>query len=308
MIPPPRNQRPTAVPLSGSIARSTTRGEWLAAIFVLFASSTMACKDASKVSAQKAAQHAALLADLATRDVGEVERGLPQGAVEMAKRAYAKGADPRQDVNGVRGALKRVRAEVPDLTVAKSTFFALADDKGVAIRNDLEEDVMAGQNVVTIFPELKKALDGSFVTTSGVFPGPPSPRGPDRDWMAAAPVKDESGKVEGLLLTGWTYRRFANHLQESLRHDLAQEALDAGDTGKLPILYVAVFDKTGVYAAPLTPPVNEKALADADLVAKTASGPSQGTMSITDRDFGYGAARVPKLGPDTGVVVLRSEI
>lgn len=112
----------------------------------------------------------------------------------------------------------------------------------------------------------------------------------------------------GLLLTGWTFRRFANHLQESLRHDLQEQLLEAKDTGKLPILYVAVFDPTGVYSAPLTPPVNDKALADLDLLAKTAAGPVHGIVSITERDFGYAAIRVPKLGADTGVAVLRSEI
>jgi hypothetical protein len=204
--------------------------------------------------------------------------------------------------------LRQIRAEVPDLTVAKSTFFALADAQGVAIRNDLEQDVMAGQNVVTIFPALKKALQGSFATATGLFPttSPPSP--PDRDWMAAAPVKGDQGQVLGILLTGWTFRRFANHLQESLRHDLQEALLKAKDTGKLPILYVMVFDGSGVYSAPLTPPVNDKALADMNLVDKTAQGAVHGVLNITDRDFGYAAVRVPKLGGDVGIAVLRSEI
>jgi hypothetical protein len=269
--------------------------------------STLAgCRDQAKLSAQRAAEHAAAVADLAAKDVGELERGLPAGAAEMYKVVYAKG-DPRQDLPGVRTALTKVRNAVPDLMTAKSTFFAVADDKGVAIRNDLDPDDMAGKNVVAIFPDLKKAQDGSFVTTVGLFPGPPLPH-PDRDWMAAAPVKDDSGKVVGLFLTGWTYRAFARHLQESLRHDLIQETAKSGDNGKLPILYLAVFDKSGIYPAPQMPPVNEKALADLDLVAKTASGPAQGTVTITDRDFGWGAARIPKLGPDTGVAVLHSEI
>jgi hypothetical protein len=280
----------------------------LAAITLSVALGGAACKDQAKVSTQKATEHANALADLAVKDVGEVEQGLPKGAVEMAKLVYAKGADPRQDQQSVRGALRKIRNSVPELMVAKSTFFALADEKGVAIRNDLEEDVMAGQNVVTIFPELKKAQDGSFVTAVGLFPGPPLPHGPDRDWMAAAPVKDDAGKVEGILLTGWTYRRFANHLQETLRHDLVQDTAKAGDNGKLPILYVALFDKQGIYPAPQMPPVNEKALGDLDLVSKTASGPAQGTMNITDRDFGWAAVRIPKLAGETGVAVLRSEI
>jgi hypothetical protein len=264
------------------------------------------CKDAAKASEQKATEHATLLAKLVDDDVGEVERGLPTGAVQMAS-LFANGADPAKDLAAVRTGLRRIRAEILDLTKAKSTFFALADAQGVAIRNDLEQDVMAGQNVVTIFPGLKKALDGSFATATGLFPTPTPISPPDRDWMAAAPVKS-ADKVVGLLLTGWTFRRFANHLQESLRHDLQEQLLKAKDTGKLPILYVAVFDPTGVYSAPLTPPVNDKALGDLDLVAKTAAQPVHGVVNITERDFGYAAIRVPKLGVDTGVAILRSEI
>jgi hypothetical protein len=264
------------------------------------------CKDPAKVSVQRAAEHTQSLVQLADKDVGEVRRGLPEGAARLAAELYAKG-DPRQDLAGVRSALKRIRVEVADLNVAKSTFFALTDENGVAIRNDLEQDVMAGQNVVSIFPDLKKAIGGTFATATGEFPGSPGPSGPDRDWMAAAPVKKDD-KVVGLLLTGWTYRRFANHLQQTLLHDLAEALRAAGDTGKLPILYVTLFDKAGVYGAPATPAVNEKALADADLIGKTASGPVQGTLNITDRDFGYAAARCPELGPDVGIAVLRSEI
>jgi hypothetical protein len=43
-------------------------------------------------------------------------------------------------------------------------------------------------------------------------------------------------------------------------------------------------------------------------VNKTAAGPAQGTLSLTDRAFGWAAVRTPKLAPDTGVVVLRSEL
>jgi hypothetical protein len=266
------------------------------------------CKDQGKASEQKATEHVAQLAQLTDRDVGEVERGLPVGATQLAS-LFANGADPQKDLSAVRHGLKRIRAEIPDLTVAKSTFFALTDAHGVAIRNDLDVDVMAGMNVVSIFPSLSKALEGGFVTTTGVFPGAPPPSGPDRDWMAAAPVKDPSSRqVVGLLVTGWTFRRFCIHLQESLRHDLQEQLLEAKDNGKLPILYVAVFDPTGLYTAPLTPSVNEKALVDIDLLAKTASGPIHGVVNITDRDFGYAALRVPKLGMDTGIAVLRSEI
>ncbi|MBV9945766.1 MAG: hypothetical protein JOZ69_02840 [Myxococcales bacterium] len=247
-----------------------------------------------------------MLAALVDKDVAEVERGLPEGAKRLAP-LVANGADPKQDVALVRRSLFRIRREVPDLNLAKSTFFALADPGGVAIRNDLEEDVMAGQNLVALFPALAKAREG-LVTTTGAFPNVNSKNGPDEDWIAAVPVKREDGGTGALLVTGWTYRYFARHLQESLKDRLAEQAKASANEGKLPIFYVAVFDASGVYSAPLTPQIDEKALSEQGLLAKTSAGSCQGTLAITDRAFGFAAARTPRLAPATGVVVLRSEL
>jgi len=295
-----------AVPIhpSSRLASRLARLAW--GLAGLAAAACAGCEDRGKASAQKATADVAFLTALVESDVGEVERGMPEGAKRLAP-LFAKG-DPHDDVPSVRAALLKTRRDVADLNISKSTFFALADAKGVAIRNNLEQDVMAGQSLVAPFPELAKAQGGAYVTTTGAFPGTSTPAAPDRDWIAAAPVKADDGRVVGVFVTGWTYRRFALHLQESLKHELAERLRKEHDTGKLPILYVAVFDRTGVYAAPQTPAVNEKALADASLVDKTASGVAQAPLSITDRDFGYAAARAPKLGPEIGVVVLRSEL
>jgi hypothetical protein len=267
---------------------------------------TSACKDQAKESAARAADDAAELAALVDKDVAEIERGLPEGAKRLGP-LVAAGADPKQDVASVRRALLHVRRDVMDLNVAKSTFFALADANGIAIRNDLEEDVMAGQDLFAVFPALAKAKDG-YVTTTGAFPNSSTKNGPDRDWVAALPVKREDGSAAALLVTGWTYRYFARHLQESLKDRLADRAKAGGDQGKIPVFYVAVFDRSGVYSAPLTPPIDEKALADQDLVAKTVGGACRATVDITDRAFGFAAQRTPKLAPETGLVVLRSEL
>jgi hypothetical protein len=290
-----------------------SRSPYSAAVILILAFAPVftfaACADKGKESAAKAKDHVKALVALTAEDVAEVERGLPEGAKKVAV-LYDKGADPKQDLPAVRARLIKVRREVLDLTKAKSTFFALADDHGVGIRNDLEQDAMAGQSVLAGFPDLKKALDGAadYVATVGAFAGTNTPTSTDRDWVAACPVKKDDGKVAGLFFTGWSYRRFALHLQSVLVHDLGEALRDAGDTGKMPILYVAVFDRTGVYSAPKTPPVDEKALADLGLVDRTASGPVDGTLTITDRPFGYAAARAPRLGPEVGVAVLRSEI
>ncbi len=246
-----------------------------------------------------------MLADLVTKDVGEIERGLPEGAVKLAP-LLADGADPRQDIAGVRKALMRVRRDVIDLNVAKSTFFALTDASGIAIRNDLEEDVMAGRNLFAIFPALANVKNG-VVTGTGAFPNATTKNGPDEDWIAGAPVHRADGSLGAVLVTGWSYRYFARHLQEALKTHLIDAAKAAGQEGRLPIYYVAVFDRAGVYAAPLTPEVDTKALAGQDLATKTTTGPYIGTVTIDDRAFGLAAQRTPKLAADTGVVILRSE-
>lgn len=269
--------------------------------------SVTGCKDQSLASAQNAQDHAAALLPLVDKDVAEVSRGLPEGAKKLAP-LFAKNEDPRQNLPNVRKELQRIRRDVPDLLVAKSTFFALVDDKGVAIRNDLEQDAMAGQNVVQIFPALAGALKGNYVVTTGSFPGPVGPLGPDKDWIAGTPIKRDDGTTAGLLITGWTYRAFARHLSESVEREVKAKLLESKETTKMPIIYVAVFDASGVYTAPKTPQVNEKALADQNLLEATKNGPAKGTVTITDRGFGWAAIRTPSLAPDTGVAVLRSEI
>ncbi|MBX3188343.1 MAG: hypothetical protein KF819_15100 [Labilithrix sp.] len=268
----------------------------------------LGCKDKGRESANEARANVKSLVELAEKDVAEIERGLPEGGKKMAAQ-LAKEPDAKSNPSQVRAALLKIRQQVPDLGVAKSTFFAFTDEKGIAIRNDLEQDTMAGKDIGAAYPALKKALTGeAFVATQGVFPGVPNPQGPDKEWVAAVPVKHEDGSLLGMLVTGWTYRRFANHLQESLKRDLQEALMHGGDKGKLPVLYVFVFDKAGVYGARGTPPLNEKTLGEQGLVEKTAAGPADAPITIGERAFGWAAARVPKLGPDVGIVVLRSEI
>src|ERR1035437_9779123 len=61
------------------------------------------CKDQAKESSKRAAEDVDMLADQIDKDVGEVERGLPEGAKKLSV-VYAKGADPHLDVPSVRTA------------------------------------------------------------------------------------------------------------------------------------------------------------------------------------------------------------
>lgn len=259
-------------------------------------------KDGEK-SVKEAADHAATLAAIVEKDVAEVERGLPEGAKRLSV-LFAKGADPRQDLTAVKNALTRVRATVDDLSVAKTTFFVLLDDKGKAIRSDWKSDSMAQSDLFAYFPSLPAAKTSDYHATTGQFPGTADAH--DMDWIAGSPVKREDGSVGGVFATGWPYRAYAKHLFEILKNRLVEKTKKEGT--RIPIFYVALFDKNEVYTPQGTPQVIEKTMAVEDLVGKTAAGPRADVITIEGRVYGYGAVRIEKMAKDTGVLVLRSEL
>lgn len=275
------------------------------------------CKAAGQKSAEAALQQAQSLVELTTKDVAEVERGLPEGAKKLTNllaKEVGKDGDSRPSAPSVRSALLKMRQQVPDLGIAKSTFFALADSAGVAIRNDFDHDTMAGKDLVKGWPGLQPVVDGApYAATLGQFPGTPNAAGPDKEWVAAVPVEKVDGSKLGILVTGWTYRRFAYHLQVTLQRETQDQLMRSGDKGKMPIVYVCLFDQEHVYGAGApgatpVPETDEKELAKVGLHARTANGPASSPIRIEGRDFGWAAVRLPKLGNDVGVVVLRSEI
>jgi hypothetical protein len=295
------------------------RSAFLASALLLpltLAASVGCGKDRGVKSADEARGNIQALVELTGKDVGEIERGLPEGAKKLAElfaKDPPKEGDPKQTAVVVRSALLKMRQQVPDLGIAKSTFFVFSDTKGVGIRNDYETDTMGGHDLVGAWPGLKTLVDGAPVAVAtGKFPGPPTPT-VDREWVSGVPVTKPDGSRRGLLVTGWTYRRFAYHLQVTLQREVQDQLMRNGDKGKLPILYVGLFDKDAVYGASSpgaqpVPEVNEKALVALGLYAKTEAGPAAAPIKITDREFGWAAARLPKLAPDVGVVVLRSEL
>jgi hypothetical protein len=267
------------------------------------------CTDSSKVSEGKAVAHVERLAKLADDDVEEVRRGLPHGAKSLGQYWNDK-KDPLADPSQARRALDRARDDDRDLAIAKSTFFALTDDKGTVLRSDQEPDQMAGKSLVASYPDMNKVLAGESVETRGSMPETAGARaGGDEQWVAAAPVKDAEGKVRGIYASGWSMRRFAYHLEETIKHDMTSEALRAGDKHvKLPLVYVFVLAGSNVYGAPVTPLVNSETLQKLDLLSKTANDATyHQTIEITGRGFGLAARRAPRMGADVAVAILRSE-
>jgi hypothetical protein len=277
----------------------------LGAVLVLVAASVSSgCKKQSAVSAEKAKVDVVALAQAAHNDVAEVRSGLPQGA-KFLLPIFATGKPASDDPKGARSALETARNKVQDLRVSKGTFFAVAGTDGIVIRNDQDQDSMAGHALLSAFPELKTALAGQYVETRGSLPEAAGVRGrADGQWVAAQPVLSGT-EVKGLYVTGWSWAAYARRLEFALSSKLRGE-LKEGD--KLPLVYVYLVVGKDVFGAPVSPEVNARAIAQlSPLTNASPTTPSSFELEIAGREFGLGVELTPDLGKDVAIAVLRSE-
>ncbi|MEP7052285.1 MAG: hypothetical protein ABJB12_18105 [Pseudomonadota bacterium] len=270
---------------------------------VLLLSAT-GCKKQSAISAEKASLSIGALTKAAHEDVVEVRNGLPQGA-KFLLPIFATGKPPADDPHAARSALETARRKVQDLRIAKGTFFAVADASGVVIRDDDEQDTLAGKPLLPSFPGLAPVQSGQYVETRGSMPEVAGVRGrSDGQWIAAQPVSSGSD-VKGWYVTGWSWSAYAYRLERALSSSL-RSGLAEGE--KMPLAYVYMIVGKDVYGAPISPEVNAQAIAAlSPLKSASANAPVTFQLEIAGREFGLAVELAPDLGKDVAVAVLRSE-
>lgn len=268
------------------------------AVLLLASAPLVHCsRDGGQRSAELAKPLAASVARAAESDVEEIRKGLPEGAKRLGA-LYEKG---EPDAATAREALETARGKVQDLRVAKSTFFAVVSREGVVLRNDREQDAMAGKPIFPAFPGLRGALEGAYVEARGDLPEAAGVRGRgDGQWVAAAPIR-AGAEVRGLYVTGWSWSSYAYRLENHARSEIRGE-------GKQPLVYVYVVVADQAFGAPVSPDVNGRAILALDPLGKAApDGSFVSPLTIEGRDFGLAAQKVPALGDRVAVAVLRSE-
>jgi hypothetical protein len=289
---------PSVFPRSRTLPRRALFG-----VLALAASAPLlGCRKSSAVSAAQCKEHALMLGGAVKQDVAEIRNGLPRGAKFLEEYVALGKFD---DAGASLEALDRARNKVQDLRVAKASFFALVDAQGAVIRSDNSPDLLVGKNLFEAFPELRQVLTDKYVETRGSIEAASKIRGgPDAQWVAGAPVH-AANTVKAVYAAGWSWSAYAyrlqNHLQSKIRGALP-------DNGKEPLTYVYMVVGDSVYGAPISPAVNARAIADQHFFAKPGGAePEVRELVITEREFGLGFLRLPELGKDVGVAVLRSE-
>jgi hypothetical protein len=289
-----------AVSFAGALRQLA--GAWLGLALVLL----VGCARTDEASLARAREHAKELVETAQRDAGEVRRGLPLGAQQLGQRWAASGADLLNDPEAARDALNHARNKVQDLRVAKATFFALAAPDGRIVRNDREQDRMAGAALFTAFPALARAAQGPYVEALGVMPEAHGVRGkPDAEWMAAVGV-DVGGQTRGVYVSGWAWSSYAFRLEFSLRNRITNEL--RGKRENVPLLYAFVVVGDQVYGTPESPEISARAIAERKPLANLGGDGSFATLlEITGREFALAVQAAPELAAGVGIAVLRSE-
>lgn len=262
----------------------------------------LGCADRGKLSADKARQHVDHLAEIVSNDVGEVRRGLPEGAKHLAL-AFEGDGDPLKDPELAKRSLETARGKVQDLRVAKSSFFALATADGTVVRNDRDVDMMAGKNLLASFPKLQQAIGGTYVETTGSMHEARGVEGkPDAQWIAAVGIETADGKA--LYATGWAWSTYASRLENALRTQI----LDTEKDGPEPLFYVFLVQGKQAFGSRSSPLVNAEAIQKLEPQGRVSGADSVSIqLEITGRSFGLGLRRAPELGDDVLIAVLRSE-
>jgi len=284
--------------------RSGVRRLSQALVMSVLACAALGCEDVGEKSATLARGHVALLATAAKEDVQQVRRGLPEGGkhlVELFQAAFPELPAPET----ARKALKRTRDQVPDLGVAKSTFFAVTAPDGRVLRADTATDDLAEKNIFAAFPELAQIATKPYVETRGTMPEAAGVRGrPDAQWVAAVPVT-VGADVRGAYVTGWSWSAYAYRLETALRSAVMAETPEGA---KIPLLYVYVLVGDAAFGAPVAPVVSGRVISEKRPLGRIVGDQVWSSpLEIEGRSFGVAVQRVSELGPDVAIAALRSE-
>jgi hypothetical protein len=281
------------------------------------AAGTLGSLTGCQSKAQK--QAAAAVPDLARieklvsdRHVDSLARALPIAAGALGGKIDNLGLDQAKTAGA---AFDELRNKSDDLRSAKRSYFALTDVNGDIVWVDDPNWVVVGRKFGVAFAEAKELLAGKkkYAAGAGRYGG----ADPEALTLFEAAPVTKADAVLGLLVSAWEVHEIAEDLQRQLQTDLAMKTVKpkvrakAKDKYQLaldtPDLWVAVFGKDYVWLQEGVPQPLEDGVKAVGLYAKTASGAWNGTFDVLNRGWGAAAKRVPALGPDMGLAVLRNE-
>ena len=237
----------------------------------------------------------------------DIERGV--SGVSQAATKLQRGflvADPATRQREMRTALHLLRQPprgIPELMISPISFLAALDANGVVICRDQEPDPMAEFDAAGAFEVVRQARDErramyALVEFPSILPDQP---GSQTVVYVAPSVRD--GQVVGGVLSGTPLWRTAQRLGRQLQADHADEIAQ----GLILWVYLYRGDQLHHHGTPadldtIVPDAAERAAG----LARSPGG-FTGVKMQFGREYAFGVVPLPRIGPDVGAVVFRSD-
>lgn len=275
---------------------------------------SVGCKSKAQKQAEAAIPDLARIEKLVSdRHVDSLARALPIAATALAEKVD-KGIG-LEEAKVLGPAFVKLLEKSDDLRSAKRSYYALTDVNGDIVWVDDTNWVVVGRKFAVAFPDAKEILAGKKRFAAG--PGRYGGAEPEAlTLFETAPIA-KGDAVVGLLVSGWEVHEIAEDLQRQLQTDLAMKTVKPKTRAKpkdkyqlaldTPDLWVAVFGKDFVWLQEGVPQPLEDGVKGLGLHGKTANGQWTGTFDVLNRGWGAAAKRIPALGPDMGLAVLRND-
>ncbi len=263
------------------------------------------CRDKMKEVVPLAEPALASLLPVIERDTKQIRDGLPKGALQIAKHIDE---DPGANREGLRTAIIKARESVKELVVAKSTFFVFVGTDGVVKRNESDPDLAADKSLIKAIPETKAMLDKNekLVEVFGYMEGLRGVnKGNELQWIVGAPVLVD-GELKGAFVTGFSLRRYAEVLENTLKANLT-EAVEK-EKQLMPLFYNFIIKGDKAYGTAVAPDENMAAVAEQNPIANMQGGAFSKTIEIEKRTFYLAAKPAPALGKDAAVAIMLSPV
>lgn len=247
--------------------------------------------------------HAGEVKALVTDDVKRHLVGVEKAA-ERIVRGFAV-ADPAERETQMRTALRLLTKPprgIPELVASARSFTAAIEPSGVVLATDApkDRDRMTGVNLGEEFQVVKDALAGKTAYAIEQFPAIEKGAQGSVSLLFAAPSRKD-GQIIGAVLTGIPLWKLSQRLTKQLQLDHVSE--------KGAILWVYVYRGKELHHFG-TPPDLDTVVPDAAArqagLARSPGG-FTGEVAQFGRWYASGVLPLRLLGPDTGVVIFRSD-
>ena len=252
-------------------------------------------------------EHGPRIQEIVREDVERGQAGVDRAAERMAAGFLLEDADQqRREMRVALNLLRDPRRGIPEITLSPIAFVAAVLPSGVVIARDGEEadDRLAGFDAGATGPLVQQALSEGRGAHALVEVPSSTEDGPTSETMLFVAPARRGGRVVGAIIAGTPLYRTSQRLWRQLHTEAGE------DFARGLVLWVYMYrgDRLHMHGTPedLTEALPDAAARSAGLAAHPHG--YTGNFALFGRWYAYGVLPLPRLGPDVGAIIVRSEV